>query len=86
MKNFALEICNTMRFHESQNNNEVNELDITLNASSITVSGVCRNEYGGRYSNEDTQDINYDDLSNECVDYLFSLSDKYETDKLTLTF
>ena len=86
MKNFALEIFNTMRFHESQNNNEVNELDITLNESSITVSGVCRNEYGGRYSNEDTQDINYDDLSNECVDYLFSLSDKYETDKLTLTF
>ena len=86
MKNFALEIFNKMRFHESQNNNEVNELDITLNESSITVSGVYRHEYGGRYSNEDTQDINYDDLSNECVDYLFSLSDKYETDKLTLTF
>ena len=86
MRNFTLEIFNKMHYTEPQNRFEVNELDITLNENSITVSGIYRNEYGGRYSNDDTQDINYDDLSNECVDYLFSLSDKYETDKLTLTF
>lgn len=86
MRNFTLEIFNKMHYTEPQNRFEVNELDITLNENSITVSGIYRNEYGGRYSNDDTQDINYENLSNECVDYLFSLSDKYETDKLILTF
>ena len=77
MRNFTLEIFNKMHYTEPQNRFEVNELDITLNENSITVSGIYRNEYGGRYSNDDTQDINYENLSNECVDYLFSLSDKY---------
>lgn len=84
MRNFTLEIFNAMQYMELQNNYEVNELDVTLNENSITVTGVCRNEYGGRYSNEDTQDIDYTELTQECVDYLFSLSDKYETNILTL--
>lgn len=84
MDKYFNEIINKMWYIESQNNYEVNELDVTLNENSITVTGVCRNEYGGRYSNEDTQDIDYDELTQECVDYLFSLSDKYETNILTL--
>lgn len=84
MDKYFNEIINKMQYMELQNNYDVNELDVTLNESSITVTGVCRNEYGGRYSNEDTQDIYYDELTKECVDYLFSLSDKYETNILTL--
>lgn len=84
MNKYFNEIINKMQYIELQNNYEVNELDVTLNESSITVTGVCINEYGGRYSNEDTQDIYYDELTKECVDYLFSLSDKYETNILTL--
>jgi hypothetical protein len=84
MNKFAIEIINKMEYIETQNNWNCNELDVTLNEDCITVTGVCRNEYGGRYSNEDTQDIYYNDLSQECVDYLLSLSDKYETNFLTL--
>jgi hypothetical protein len=84
MDKFAIEIINKMEYIETQNNWDCNELDITLNEDCITVTGVCCNEYGGRYSNEDTQDIYYDKLTQECVDYLLSLSDKYETDFLTL--
>ena len=48
---------------KKRNNWDCNELDVTLNEDCITVTGVCRNEYGGRYSNEDTQDIYYDELT-----------------------
>jgi hypothetical protein len=84
MDKFAIEIINKMEYQELQNNWDCNELDVTLNEDCITVTSVCRNEYGGRYSNEDTQDIYYDELTQECVDYLLSLSDKYETNFLTL--
>lgn len=84
MDKFVNEIVSLMVQVENQNNYDCNELDVLLHEDCITVTGVCRNEYGGRYSNEDTQDIYYDDLTQECVDYLFSLSDRYETNFLTL--
>ena len=81
---FAIEIFSKMVHVENQNNYDCNELDVKLNEDCITVTGVCRNKYCGRYSNEDTQYIYYDELTQECVDYLLSLSDKYETNFLTL--
>lgn len=84
MDKFVIEIINKMEYQELQNNWDCNELDVTLNEDCITVTGVCSNEYGGRYSNEDTQDIYYNELTQECIDYLLSLSDKYETNFLTL--
>jgi len=84
MDKFAIEIINKMGYQDLQNNCDCDELDIILNEDCITVSGMCRNEYGGRYSNEDTRDIYYDELTQECVDYLLSLGDKYETIFLTL--
>jgi hypothetical protein len=84
MDKFVNEIISLMVQVENQNNYDCNELDVLLHEDCITVTCVCENEYGGRYSNEDTQDIYYDELTQECVDYLLSLSDKYETNFLTL--
>lgn len=84
MDKFAIEIINKMEYQESQNNLDCNELDVILNEDCITVTRVCRNEYGGRYGNGDTQNIYFDALTHECINYLFSLSNKYETDFLTL--
>jgi hypothetical protein len=47
MDKFAIEIINKMEYQESQNNLDCNELDVILNEDCITVTRVCRNEYGG---------------------------------------
>lgn len=80
MDKYFNEIVNKMQYSEC----DCNELHIQLNESNITVTRCYRNEYGGCYSNEDTQNIDYDDISKECVDYLFLMSDRYETDTLIL--
>lgn len=58
-------------------NLQVNEISVYVSGNRIVAQGVSTNEYGGRYSNEDTQTIFAKNLPNWLWNRLHDMRGKY---------
>lgn len=58
-------------------NLQVNEISVYVSGNRIVAQGVSTNEYGGRYSNEDTQTIYAKNLPNWLWNKLADMKGKY---------
>ena len=58
------QLLRAMNHVDSSNNYEINRLDVEVKTNGIIIEGVCVNEYGGAYSNNDRQFISKAELPN----------------------
>ena len=79
MKKLFEKIIKAMRPKEGSYNYSINELDVFVKNSGIVVGGVCRNEHGSRYSNNDVQFLSAAFLPNKVWNKLFELKGHYLT-------
>lgn len=54
-------VLQQMSYVDGQNNYEVNCLDLTYYDGKIYAEGLCMNQYGGVFSNENEQEIEVDE-------------------------
>lgn len=65
------QLLRAMSHVDGSNNYEINRLDVEIKTDGIIIEGVCVNEYGGAYSNNDRQFIPKAKLPNFAVRKLY---------------
>ena len=69
-------------------NLSVNEVDVYVSGNRIVAQGVCHNDCGGRYSNEDTETIPAVRIPNWLWRKFYDMKGKYfsidESDNITV--